>query len=225
MWIVNALIDGVFEHVSIPPGSWAVRIDELKDTREPDEVHDLYFYDTHVVVVGGDVHRLVLDEKPGDEFMTRACLYWSPTPFALIESWEIPQEGRWVHLATCVNEHGMTPKLPTLPRPPHATSRAGEFCLEHRKGSWTRLQDLADVLRVSPKALLTRHERHFHGPTRGIAVIYADTAAAVNSQERFELVWNVPDLKALSAHNPTHVWVRQRFVLVAAYLNMLGYTG
>ncbi|MBP6944608.1 hypothetical protein KBD61_02045 [Patescibacteria group bacterium] len=229
MWIVKALIDGVFEHVSIPPGSWAVRVDEQEDIGPPDDETTGYKYrpcDTNVRIIGQGVQRLVLGSfNSGDHCRVWRCLYWSDDPFALIEDWQSPTDGQWVHLATEVNDHGMTTKLPLLPQPPHTTSRSGDFRPEHRRSKWVRLSDLADVLGVTPNTLLARHEEHFNGITCGIAVIYAETPDEVNRREAFELVWTVPDQEALRAHDPANVWVRWRFVLVAAYLNMLGYTG
>lgn len=216
---------GKYTKVEVPNGSWAVIIDEQEDTtNHADE--GIYVYpslSTDVSFLGPYPNRILLGENRGTDCVNRRVLYWHEQPFAVIEQWESPLDGQWVHLACKVSAQGLTKSLPELKEPRYIFSRAGELGIEGRPNKWFQLSELAALIGVSAADLLIRHRHHHDGYAKGLIMIRAAEWRQVEEAERYELfnTGNNSTFDPLVASDLSTVWVRRRFVLVALYLHMV----
>ncbi len=217
---------GKYNVVEIPNGSWAVIIDEQEDTTDQDEwsyLHPSLNVDTSFI--GPYPNRVLLNETRSSDCINRRVLYWHEQPFAVIEYWESPMDGQWVHLACEVSAHGLTKSLPKFKEPRYIFSRAGKFDLEGRLNKWYQLSELGALIGISPAELLVRHRHHHDGYDKGLIMIRADSWMEASETVRYELfnTGNNATFDPLTASDPSTIWLRRRFVLVALYLHMLGY--
>lgn len=219
---------GKYNRVEVPNGSWAVIINERKETEKGlDECDWLYpSLDIDVSFIGPRPNRILLNQTSDNDCTYCRCLYWHEQPFAIIERWESPMMGQWVHLASEVSAHGLTNRLPKFMEPSYVYSRAARGLKpELHAKKWARLSELATLIGVSPAELLIRHRHHYDGYDKGLILKSASDQEAMKKAMGYEF-FNTDDnatFDSLTSSNLSIVWVRRGFVLVALYLHMLGY--
>lgn len=217
----------------IPAGSWAVSIGESREhwgDREYVQYPDTTFLGFIGEGMGGIISvtpRYCLLKKgwQGEANLTECWkgIYWQDKPFAIIESWEYPIGGRWVHLACQVNEHGITKKLPDLELPPFVSSHAGRHGRQKKPGKWARLTDLARMTGVRPQDLLKKHMQHFNGYDCGLHALVCPSTQDLAQAETVSNIWTIPSQKELLSADMDSVWVRKQLAITVIYLHSLGF--
>lgn len=213
------------EQVEIPEGAWAVII---KVQTNPGEGLDGCVYrsdNTKVEVVGTRLYEEVVIKRSWDSYyLNETIVFWSRDPFVVIESWESPMDGKWVHMACRVSKRGLSKTLPKLTLPSFYSSRTGQSSSDKRTYKWCRLTELAKLLGVKPAQLIEWHKDHFQGYVdAGVHVVRAVDVQTLRQTEGCECVWTAGETDELIGSDLENVWVRRRFALVASYFKLIGW--
>lgn len=220
---INDRIDERVE-VEIPEGSWAVIVKVQTNLNEGADGEYVYRSDdTRVEVVAGEHTQLVIKSTCQNGWLNQTLLIWSHTPFVVIESWESPMNGKWIHMACRVGKRGLSKTLPELNLPEFHTSFAGLHVPDERAGKWCRLVELCEGLGLDPKNAVLLHKPHFEGYEAGMHVVRGKDPNELAQAETCDNIWTCPDTYELVDSDLTQIWVRKRFALVIAYFSLIGW--
>ncbi|MBT4856793.1 hypothetical protein HON52_01230 [Candidatus Uhrbacteria bacterium] len=212
------------EQAEIPVGVFAVII---KVQTKPGEGLDGYVYrsdNTLIEVIGTKRYEeVVIKRSFQGEILHETIVFWSNGPFVLIESWESPQDGKWIRMACRVRENGLSMSLPDLTLPTFHPGPAGRFASSTRAAKWCRLNELAAIIRLPAAHIVNEHARHFEGHHPGLHIVSADDKRALAQIQYCDNVSDIKHLKEMIEGDLSNVWVRRRFALVVTYFHLVGW--
>jgi len=231
----DATID-VREQVEVPEGRWAVMLKIQIAVHEDDMDYVHRSESTKVDVVSDHpVEEVVIKQSETEvehsheggeieHYLYQTICFHSAYPFVVVEEWDSPLEGKWVHFATRVRERGLSMQLPDMDLPQFAKAALDEYGKSKKPFKWCKLSELAELAGLPAKKVLELHHGHMNGYSpQGITYAIADSTESLRGVERAESSWTNPDFDALTAMDHTQVWVRKRFALVALYMKLIGW--
>lgn len=246
---VTHLVEGqesrrwVRETAEIPPGSYAVIFDagiDL-DNKTDRSIGDdqgaflysdstdwtIYAFDDDRCLVQTSVHQLLLRRQ---EFRSRKydgeigyeqrhIMLWSERPFVVIVRHDDARMVSWAHMATRVNEHGLTRQLPDFHQPHFASSKAIAGMVG-RPGKWCRLTDLARLTDLNANQILQEYWDSVRDFASNMHYLLADSPEELATLTQVQTAYGI---KWLEKVDVDRVWVRKHFALVVLYFHHVGY--
>ncbi len=209
------------KRVEIPAGSWAV-IMEIQTVNHEGYGIFTRSEETRLEFIGAEPNETIIrrsKHEHGRRLIER-IIYWTNHPFAAVESWENPIDGKWVHLATRVGRMGLTRKLPRISLPKFFSSRADMFGPSQVPSKWCRLVELAERVNLEPSEVIKLHHGLFEGYDRGLHIVKAPDVNTLTQTKCCENLCN-GRIRDLIAGDLRDVWVRKRFALVVGYLQSI----